>query len=75
MYGFLARRTGVTPAQEAMDQAAQALADEGAGADPEAGDVYASALERWLALGGADLEERAAGVASELGLGVDLGRR
>ncbi len=64
---FLARRTGVAPAQEAMDLAAQALAE-----DADAGDSYSPALERWLALGGADLEERAGGVAEELGLGVDL---
>ncbi|HEX4432284.1 MAG TPA: ABC-F family ATP-binding cassette domain-containing protein [Frankiaceae bacterium] len=70
VHAFLARRTGVAPAQEAMDRAAQLLAD--ADADPAAGDVYAAALERWLALGGADLEERAAGVAGELGLGVEL---
>ena len=31
------------------------------------------ALERWLALGGADLDERAAAVVAELGLVVDLG--
>ena len=33
---------------------------------------YADALERWLALGGADLDERADEAAAELGLGVDL---
>ncbi|HEX4017709.1 MAG TPA: ABC-F family ATP-binding cassette domain-containing protein [Frankiaceae bacterium] len=67
---FLARRTGVAPAQEAMDRAAQILAD--ADDDPAAGDIYSAALERWLALGGADLEDRAAGIAEEVGLGVDL---
>ena len=65
---FLARRTGVGPALSAMDGAALALADGGA----EAGDVYSAALERWLALGGADLEERSGEVAAELGLGIDL---
>ncbi len=69
---FLARRTGVAPAQEAMDQAALALAEADPGRDPAAGDAYAAALERWLALGGADLEERSLGVAQELGLAVDL---
>lgn len=64
---FLARRTGVAPAQEAMDRAAHALAE-----DADAGDAYSAALERWLALGGADLEERALAIAEELGLGVDL---
>ncbi|WP_219418240.1 ABC-F family ATP-binding cassette domain-containing protein [Pseudonocardia nigra] len=65
---FLARRTGVTAAQAAMDAAAEAL---GAGA-PGADDTYAAALDRWLALGGADLDERAGEVAAEVGLGVDL---
>ncbi len=66
--GFLARRTGVGPAQVAMDAAAEAL---GAGADG-ADDAYAAALERWLALGGADLEERAGEVDADLGLAVAL---
>ncbi len=65
---FLARRTGVGPAQAAMDAAAEALAAGAAGAD----DTYAAALERWLDLGGADLDERAGQVAAELGLAVDL---
>ncbi|MEU1754762.1 ABC-F family ATP-binding cassette domain-containing protein [Micromonospora matsumotoense] len=65
---FLARRTGVTGAQAALDAATEALTAGAAGAD----DAYAGALERWLELGGADLEERAAQVAAELGLTVDL---
>ncbi|HEU4348785.1 MAG TPA: ABC-F family ATP-binding cassette domain-containing protein [Actinoplanes sp.] len=66
--GFLARRTGVGPAHDAMDAAAHELAEGRAGAD----DAYAVALERWLDLGGADLEARAGQVAAELGLAVDL---
>jgi ATPase subunit of ABC transporter with duplicated ATPase domains len=65
---FLHRRTGVGAAQVAMDAAADELADGRAGAD----DAYAVALERWLNLGGADLDERAARVAAELGLSVVL---
>ncbi|MDT0531223.1 ABC-F family ATP-binding cassette domain-containing protein [Micromonospora sp. DSM 115977] len=65
---FLARRTGVTAAQAALDAATAALTDGVPGAD----DAYAESLERWLALGGADLEERAEQVAAELGLTVDL---
>ncbi|MGC4787169.1 ABC-F family ATP-binding cassette domain-containing protein [Micromonospora sp. DT178] len=65
---FLARRTGVTAAQAALDAATVALTDGAPGAD----DAYAESLERWLALGGADLEERAEQVAAELGLTVDL---
>ena len=64
---FLSRRTGVAAAQIEMDQAADALS-----VSADAGDRYADALERWLALGGADLDERADVVAAELGLAVDL---
>jgi ATPase subunit of ABC transporter with duplicated ATPase domains len=63
---FLARRTGVGPAQIAMEQAATDLA---AGADASR---YGDALDRWLALGGADLDERADAAANELGLEVSL---
>ncbi|MFE7430507.1 ABC-F family ATP-binding cassette domain-containing protein [Streptomyces sp. NPDC057545] len=65
---FLARRTGVADAQRAMDEATQGLVDGTPGAD----DAYAETLERWLALGGADLDERAEEVAAELGLAVGL---
>lgn len=65
---LLGRRTGVAEAEAAMNAAADAMADAVAGAD----DVYSDALERWLALGGADLEERTASVVAELGLDVDL---
>ncbi|MBD0419203.1 ABC-F family ATP-binding cassette domain-containing protein [Streptomyces sp. TRM S81-3] len=65
---FLARRTGVTEAQRAMDEATQALVDGAPGAD----DAYATSLERWLALGGADLDDRAEETADALGLAVDL---
>ncbi|MDN3265145.1 ABC-F family ATP-binding cassette domain-containing protein [Streptomyces sp. CSDS2] len=65
---FLARRTGVAAAQRAMDEATQALVDGAPGAD----DAYATALERWLGLGGADLDDRAEEVAGSLGLAVDL---
>jgi ATPase subunit of ABC transporter with duplicated ATPase domains len=65
--GFIARRTGVSPAEAELNAAAEALGAGGAGAD----DRYAVALESWLALGGADLEERAAVTLAGLGLGVD----
>ncbi|WP_187685268.1 ABC-F family ATP-binding cassette domain-containing protein [Nocardia wallacei] len=61
--GFLTRRTGVAAAQQVMDAAAEQLAD------PDTpGDEYTPALERWLALGGADLEQRAEETAADLGL-------
>ncbi|MFJ6631905.1 ABC-F family ATP-binding cassette domain-containing protein [Streptomyces sp. NPDC091376] len=65
---FLARRTGVAAAQAAMDEATQGLVDGTPGAD----DAYAMSLERWLALGGADLDERAEEVAGTLGLTIGL---
>ena len=65
---FLGRRTGVTAAQDAMDTAAQELAAGAPGAD----DRYADALDRWLALGGADLDERRGEVLAEVGLAVDV---
>ncbi len=65
---FVARRTGVAAAGESMQAAADALAGAAAGAD----DDYAHALDRWLGLGGADLDERAEAVAAGLGLTVDL---
>ncbi|UZN03422.1 ABC-F family ATP-binding cassette domain-containing protein [Cellulomonas sp. S1-8] len=65
---FLERRTGVDDAQRAMDAASDALAAD----EPDAGDVFTQALERWMALGGADLDTRLAVVADDLGLAVDL---
>ncbi|MEV6652101.1 ABC-F family ATP-binding cassette domain-containing protein [Streptomyces sp. NPDC051219] len=65
---FLARRTGVAAAQLALDEATQALVDGAPGAD----DAYATGLDRWLHLGGADLDERAEEVADSLGLTVGL---
>ncbi|TWS22589.1 ABC-F family ATP-binding cassette domain-containing protein [Tsukamurella sputi] len=59
---FVARRTGVAAAQAAMDDAALALAD-----DPDT-DLYTPALDRWLTLGGADLEQRLAAILSDVGL-------
>jgi ATPase subunit of ABC transporter with duplicated ATPase domains len=64
---FIARRTGVTGAQADLDAATELLVEERPGAD----DAYATALERWLALGGADLEERTAQVFARLGLQAD----
>ena len=69
---FLARRTGVADAQTALDRASEALADGSPVDGVPADDAYALALEHWLALGAADLEERAEEVAADLGLGVSL---
>jgi len=64
----LARRTGVAAAQATMDAALEALTAGSPGAD----DGYADALERWLALGGADLAERAEAVMASVAPGVAL---
>src|SRR3954466_7506057 len=68
VHDFLLRRTGVAAAEHAMNSAADALSRHEPGAD----DAYAHALERWLALGGADIEERVAQVANDLRVDVDL---
>jgi ATPase subunit of ABC transporter with duplicated ATPase domains len=66
--GALARRTGVAAAQAALDEATEALAGGADGAD----DAYADALERWLALGGADFDERVAEVVADVAPGLPL---
>ena len=65
--GYLARRTGSAAATEAMEAAAAELGTEAPGAD----DRYAAALERWLASGAPDLEDRAPAVLADLGLQLD----
>ena len=67
--GHLERRTGVGAAQAALDDAAAGLAEGRPGAD----DAYAHGFERWMGLGGADLEERTGQVLADLGLRLDLG--
>jgi ATPase subunit of ABC transporter with duplicated ATPase domains len=66
--GALGRRTGVAAAHAALDAATEELSAGRPGAD----DAYGEALERWLALGGADLEERAAEVVGVVAPGVAL---
>ena len=61
---MLARRTGVADASADLDEATAALA----GGDPAATDRYTAVLDRWMALGGADLDARTAAVAADLGL-------
>ncbi|UVT26777.1 ATP-binding cassette domain-containing protein [Rhodococcus pyridinivorans] len=63
--GFLARRTGVAAAEHVMNAAAERLGDSDE-------DEYTPALERWLALGGADLAERAEKMIDDLGLEAGL---
>jgi ATPase subunit of ABC transporter with duplicated ATPase domains len=68
LLAYLARRTGVADADRALQRASAALA---AG---DEGDAYAAGLDRFLHLGGGDLEARARTVANDLGLPVELGR-
>ncbi|MFJ4224546.1 ABC-F family ATP-binding cassette domain-containing protein [Microbacterium sp. NPDC089695] len=66
---YIARRTGCAEATHRMDAAAAALADPAiapAGVDPA--DAYSEALDRWLASGAADLDERIPAVLADLGL-------
>src|SRR4051812_8441548 len=62
---YLARRTGVQEAHDAMEAAGIALAN---GEE----DHYSEAFEAWMALGGADLEPRAETVLRDLGLDPKL---
>jgi ATPase subunit of ABC transporter with duplicated ATPase domains len=74
--GYIGRRTGSTQATAEMDAAAAALGEVDAppradGVDPS--DVYSTALERWLASGAADLDDRLPQVLAELGLATATG--
>jgi ATPase subunit of ABC transporter with duplicated ATPase domains len=68
---YIGRRTGCAEASVQMDVAAAALGDMTGtprpdGQDPA--DVYSAALDRWLASGAADLDERIPVVLADLGL-------
>ena len=60
---LLHRVTGVADAQSRMDHLAEQMVDSDVAAES-----YGDALERWLALGGGDLDERIPVVAARLGL-------
>jgi ATPase subunit of ABC transporter with duplicated ATPase domains len=63
----LARRTGVAAATAALEAAAAALASGSTGASVD----YSDALERYLSLGGPDLDARCGEVCASLGLEAD----
>jgi ATPase subunit of ABC transporter with duplicated ATPase domains len=65
---FLARRTGVEAASAALDAATAATTS---GDETDALD-YSVALERWMALGGADLDSRIGPLWADLGLPAEL---
>lgn len=66
---YLARRTGVADAEAELAATSAALAEGKRGADER----YAQALDRYLALGAADLDTRSPAVLT--GLGLDPTRR
>ncbi|TFD73848.1 ABC-F family ATP-binding cassette domain-containing protein [Cryobacterium gelidum] len=69
--GYIARRTGCAEATREMDTAASALGDalpHPGALDPA--ETYSTALERWLASGAADLDERLPVVLADLGLAL-----
>jgi ATPase subunit of ABC transporter with duplicated ATPase domains len=69
---YVGRRTGTTVATREMDAAADALGDTAGVAPgaPDPADIYSAALERWLASGAADLDDRLPVVLAELGLAL-----
>ncbi len=70
LLGYARRRTGVASATRELESSAAALAGE----EADSVDRYAVALDRWLALGAADLDERLPEVAARVGLEVDPAR-
>ncbi len=62
--GYVERRTGVVAAHVELDAATAAMAAGSPGAD----DRYSTALDRWLALGAADIDVRVGEMWAELGL-------
>ncbi len=65
---YVERRTGVTEAHTELDAATAAMAAGAPGSD----DRYSTSLERWLALGAADLDVRVGEMWAELGLAERL---
>ena len=65
---FLARRTGVQEASADLDAATAAVGKGEPGSDLR----YTAALERWMALGGADLDSRIGPLWADLGLAAGL---
>ena len=63
---YLARRTGVAGASDALDAAAAAM-----GGDAESIEAHGGALEHFLAIGGDDLDARTGAVLAQVGLPAD----
>ena len=63
---YLARRTGVQAASDALDERTEEL-----GADPEVMSEYSDALDHFLAVGGGDFDARVGQTCAEVGLPAD----
>ncbi len=63
---YLARRTGVAGASAELDRLTVVLET-----DPSQAEAYTDALDRFLALGGDDLDARVGAVCADLGLAAD----
>ncbi|MGZ6979644.1 MAG: ABC-F family ATP-binding cassette domain-containing protein [Acidimicrobiia bacterium] len=63
---YLSRRTGVAEASAELDRLTGVLAT-----DPSQAEAYTDALDRFLALGGDDLDARIGAVCADLGLAED----
>jgi ATPase subunit of ABC transporter with duplicated ATPase domains len=70
LLAYTRRRTGVEEADRALQAASSSLAV----GDPGSDDAFSVALERWLSLGGADLEDRLPQVSAQLGLDAEADR-
>jgi ATPase subunit of ABC transporter with duplicated ATPase domains len=70
LLAYARRRTGVAEADRELERTTTALATGESGADA----AYATALDHWLALGAADLEDRLPQVAASVGLDVEPDR-
>ncbi|GAA0999879.1 ribosomal protection-like ABC-F family protein [Subtercola frigoramans] len=66
--GYIGRRTGCSEATNEMELASEALGTD----DPGAADAYSVALDRWLASGAADLDDRMPATLAELGFETDV---
>jgi len=78
LLAYARRRTGVAAADVELEASTAAMASESdeeqPGRMPLSADRYARALERWLALGAADLDQRLPEVAAKVGLDIDPNR-
>lgn len=64
---FVRRRTGIGPAELEMERAADSFSDDD-------GASYSLALDRWLGLGGGELDNELPAVCARIGLDVELDR-